>query len=82
MKYIIYNLQVNLFNQRKNKRFSYKSRFKDSKEMGSKGDLEAKWNEIKGNTKRRGNKLTSLPALIIILVSLFVLMYILNGYMK
>ena len=71
-----------MFNQRKNKRFSYKSRFQDSDEKKSKDDLEAKWNEIRGNTKRRGNILTSLPALIIILVSLFALIYILNGYIK
>jgi len=71
-----------LFNQRKNKRFSYKSRFQDSKEKESKDDLEAKWNEMRGNIKRRGSILTSLPALIIMLVSLFVLIYILNGYIK
>ncbi|BAO74364.1 hypothetical protein WPG_0134 [Winogradskyella sp. PG-2] len=37
---------------------------------------------MRGNTKRRGNILTSLPALIIFLASLFVLMYILNRYIK
>ncbi len=71
-----------MFNQRKNKRFSYKSRFKDSKEKESNDDLEAKWNEIRGNTKRRGNIFTSLPVLIIILASLFVLIYVLNGYIQ
>jgi hypothetical protein len=71
-----------LFNQRKNKRFSYKTRFQDSKKIESKDDFETKWNEVNGSNKRKGNVLTSLPALIIILVSLFVLMYILNGYMK
>ncbi len=82
MEYIIRNLKVNLFNQRRNKRFSYKSRFQDSKEIESKDDLEAKWNELRGNTKRNGNILTSLPALIIILASLIFLIYILNGYIK
>jgi len=71
-----------LFNQRRNKRFSYKSRFQDSKEIESKDDLEAKWNELRGNTKRKGNILTSFPALIIILASLIFLIYILNGYIK
>ncbi|MFT5215788.1 MAG: hypothetical protein ACI83H_000905 [Glaciecola sp.] len=71
-----------MFNQRKNKRFSYKTRFQDSKKIESKDDFETKWNEVNGSNKRKGNVLTSLPALIIILVSLFVLMYILNGYMK
>ncbi len=71
-----------MFNQRKNKRFNYKTRFQDSKEIESKDDFETKWNEVKGSTKRKGNVLTSLPALIIMLVSLFVLIYILDGYMK
>ncbi len=71
-----------MFQQRKNKRFSYKPRFQDSEEKESKDDFETKWNEIKSNGKKRGSILTSLPALIIMLVSLFVLIYILNGYIK
>ena len=75
-----------MFNQRKNKRFSYKTRFQDSNPDSyreeSKDDFETKWNEAKGTTKRKGNVFTSLPALIILLVSLFILIYILEGYMK
>jgi len=71
-----------LFNQRKNKRFSYKSRFQDSDEKESKADFEAKWNEAKESVKRKENVLTSLPVLILVLVSLFILIYILNGYIK
>ncbi len=75
-----------MLNQRKNKRFSYKPRFQDSESdshrEASRDDLETKWTKIRGNTKRKGNVLTSLPALIIMLVSLFVLMYILEGYIK
>jgi hypothetical protein len=71
-----------LFNQRKNKRFSYKSRFQDSKDIELKRDLETKCNDAKDSTKHKGHTLTSLPALIILLVSLFVLIYILEGYMK
>jgi len=75
-----------LFNQKKNKRFSYKPRFQDSvadsHREESKDDLERKWSEMKGNTKRKSNKLFSLPALIIMLIALFVLMYVLEGYMK
>ena len=71
-----------MFNQRKNKRFSYKSRFQDSDEKKSKADFEAKWNEAKGSVKRKENVLTSLPVLILVLVSLFILIYILNGYIK
>ena len=75
-----------MLNQRKNKRFSYKPRYQDSNtdryRKESKDDLEAKWNAMKGNTNRRGSIFTSLPFLIIFLVTLFVLMYILEGYIK
>ncbi len=71
-----------MFNQRKNKRFTYKHRDQDSDELKSKDDFDTKWNEVKGSTKRRENVLTSLPALIILLVSLFVLIYILEGYIN
>lgn len=75
-----------MFNQRKNKRFNYKTRFQDSNPDSireeSKDDFETKWNEAKGAAKRKGNVFTSLPGLIILLVSLFILIYILEGYMK
>lgn len=71
-----------MFNQRKNKSFGYKPRFQDSDEKESKDDFETKWNEVNGSTKRRSNILMSLPALIIMLVSLFVLLYILEGYIN
>ncbi|MBF8150718.1 hypothetical protein ITJ86_12470 [Winogradskyella sp. F6397] len=71
-----------MFQQRKNKRFSYKPRFQDSDDKASKEDFETKWNKVKGGGKKRGSVLTTLPALIIMLVLLFVLIYILNGYIK
>jgi len=71
-----------LLQQRKNKSFNYKPRFQDSKEIESKADFEAKWNKVKNSTKKRGSIFTSLPALLIMLVSLFILMYILEGYIK
>jgi len=71
-----------LFNQRKNKQFSYKPRFQGSESEKSKDDFESKWSEMKGGTKRKGSKLFSLPALILMLIALVVLMYILEGYIK
>ena len=71
-----------MFNQRKNKRFGYKPRFQDSKETESKDDLDTKWNEVRRDNKRQRNIFNSLPFLIAFLVSLFVLIYILNGYIK
>ncbi len=71
-----------MFNQRKNKRFSYRPRFQDSEEKKLKGDFETKWNDARGGTKRRGSRLSSLSGLILILVVIVVLMYILEGYMN
>lgn len=71
-----------MFKQRNNKRFSYKPRFNDSSEEKLKDSFEAKWNEARGKTKLRGSFLTSLPALILMLVAIVILMYILDGYMK
>ena len=71
-----------MFNQRQNKRFSYRPHSKDLKKKKLDNDLEAKWNEMRGHTKRKVSILTSMPALILILGAIFVLMYILNKYIK
>lgn len=71
-----------MFNQRQPRRFNYKTRLKDSETRESREELKAKWEEMRGNTKRKGSVLTSLPVLIIVLIFVFVLIYILNGYIK
>lgn len=71
-----------MFNQRQNRKFKYKTRFSESKKEESDKELKARWAELRGNSKRKGNFLTSLPALIIFLVMIFVLIYILDGYIK
>ena len=71
-----------MFKQRKNKRFSYKPRFQDSEDVKPKSDFESEWNEAKGDGKRRGSILTSLPGLLVMLILLFVIIYILEGYIK
>ena len=71
-----------MFNQRQPRRFNYKTRLKDSEKGESREELKAKWEQMRGNTNRKVSVLTSLPALIIFLVFVFVLIYILNGYIK
>lgn len=71
-----------MFQQRKNKRFSYQPRFQDSEEKESKYDFEAKWNKVNGKEKKGRKFLFSLPALIILLALIFVLIYVLEGYVK
>ncbi|MGJ8549157.1 hypothetical protein [Winogradskyella wichelsiae] len=71
-----------MFNQRKNKRFTYKSQLQDSDKSKSKDDFETLWNEANGGNKKHGSVLRTLPALIIILVLILVLIYVLNGYIE
>ena len=71
-----------MFNQRKPKRFNYKRKILDSKKSQSQEDLKAKWDEIRGNTKRKKSFFTSMPMLIVFLVFAFILIYVLNGYIK
>nr|WP_321243771.1 hypothetical protein [uncultured Psychroserpens sp.] len=69
-----------MFNQRKNKRFSYNPHSNGLSKKKSENDLEAKWDEIRGNTKRKSGFLNSMPVLILILGAIFGLIYILNRY--
>lgn len=71
-----------MFNQRQPRRFNIKSRLPDSKKTESREELKAKWEEMRGNGRKKNNFLTSLPMLVIFLVSVFVLIYILNGYIN
>jgi hypothetical protein len=80
LRYIICNSLSNLFNQKRNKRFNYNPQSDGLRKKKSENDIEAKWNQMRGNTKRRGSILTSMPALLIILGAIFVLIYILNRY--
>ncbi|WP_179351939.1 hypothetical protein [Winogradskyella vidalii] len=71
-----------MFKQRKNKRFTYKPRFQDSEETKLKDGLESKWSEVKGTSKRSGSQLNTLVVLVVMLFSIFILYYILEGYIK
>lgn len=71
---------MSLFKQRKNKSFNYRPRFQESNKIETKEEFEAKWNEVKETTKRRGSIFTTLPGLLIMLVAILILMYVLNTY--
>ncbi|MBT8245517.1 MAG: hypothetical protein HKP48_11600 [Winogradskyella sp.] len=71
-----------MFNQRQPRRFNIKSRLPDSKKTESREELKAKWEEMRGNSRNKSNFLTSLPMLLVFLVCVFVLIYILNGYIN
>ncbi|WP_431158555.1 hypothetical protein [Winogradskyella poriferorum] len=71
-----------MFKQKKNKKFSYKPRFDETQNGKSTSNFEAKWNDARRETQRRGSFLTSLPALLVMLIAIIVLMYILEGYIN
>lgn len=71
-----------MFNQRKPRRFGYGKKISEAKKSESREDFKAKWDEIRGNTKRKKSFFTSLPMLMVFLVFAFILIYILNGYIK
>ncbi|NQX85860.1 MAG: hypothetical protein HRT67_08135 [Flavobacteriaceae bacterium] len=67
------------FQQRKNKRFNYKSRHSSNLEQHGKQDFANKWSEsrtINSNSKRKG---LSLKALILLLVLLLIGIYFLES---
>ena len=71
-----------MFNQRKHKDFNYRPRFQDSEAKKATEDFKSKWEDIKPTSKRKGSICTSFPVLVIMLIAIFVLIYILNGYIK
>jgi hypothetical protein len=71
-----------MFNQRKPRRFNYGRKISDSKKTQSREDFKAKWDEIRGSTKRKKSFFTSMPMLVAFLVFTLILIYVLNGYIK
>ena len=71
-----------MFNQRQNRKFNYKTRFSETKEDDLDKELRDKWDELRKNSKRKGNFLTSFPLLVLFLIIAFVLIYILNTYIN
>lgn len=71
---------MSFLKQRKNKRFSYNPRYQREQQETRKDNFESKWLETRLSDKRKGNKLTSLPVLVILIVMVLILMYVLNSY--
>lgn len=72
---------MNLFKQRKNKRFTYTPRhLKNKDEEEKQHSLEAQWNDLKATNKRKSSFLTSPTFLVLFLIAVIVLMYVLGRY--
>lgn len=68
-----------MFKQRKNKRFNYKPRH-TNEEAKKKETLEAQWQRIKIENKRKTTVFNSISFLILVLIAVLVLSYILGSY--
>lgn len=75
-----FNFTVNLFNQRRNKTFSYKPKHQREQEQIEKEALSSKWDDIRGTSKRKGSFFSSLTAMVLFLIAVLVLLYILGSY--
>jgi len=71
---------VTLFKQRKNRQFHYKPRFLKDDQEKSEHSLKSQWQEVKTSSKRKRSIFTSLPFLVLFLITILVLLYILNQY--
>jgi len=71
---------VKLFEQRKNKRFNYTPRHRHENEDNSERSLESQWDEVKKTNKRKSSVFTTLPFLVLFLITVLVLLYILSRY--
>lgn len=71
---------MKLFEQRKNKRFNYTPRHSQEQENESVHSLESQWNEVKQANTRKSRKITSLPFLVLFLITILVVLYILSTY--
>ncbi len=71
---------MNLFNQRRNKSFSYTPKHQREQEQTEKEALTSKWDAIRGTSKRKGSFLSSLTVMVLFLIAILVLLYILSSY--
>ncbi len=71
---------MNLFKQRKNKRFTYTPRHQKENESDDTRNLEAQWEEVKSLNKRKQKRFITLPLLVLFLIAILVIWYILSRY--
>ncbi len=71
---------VNLFKQRKNKRFTYTPRHLKENETDDTKSLESQWKDAKSLNKRKTNPFATLPFLVLFLIAILIVLYILSRY--
>ncbi len=71
---------MTLFKQRQNKKFNYTPRFAKNGDDKICSSLESQWKGVKASTKRKRSVFTSLPFLVLFLITVLIVLYILNQY--
>jgi len=69
-----------MFKQRKNRQFQYRPRFQDNKQDNDERNLESQWKDMKTSSKRKRRIFTSLPFLVLFLITVLILFYFLTQY--
>lgn len=71
---------MNLFKQRKNKKFSYTPRHQRAFEQNQEEDITSKWKEMKRSSNQKGSSFSRLPIMVLFLIAVLILLYILGRY--
>jgi len=71
---------VTLFKQRPNKKFNYTPRYAKNGDDKNSSSLESQWKGVKTSAKRKRIVFTSLPFLVLFLITVLIVLYILNQY--
>ena len=69
-----------MFKQRKNRQFRYSPRFSEEEREKPQRSLESQWKEMKASSKRKRHIFTSLPFLVLFLITVLIIIYVLNQY--
>jgi len=69
-----------MFGQRKNKKFHYAPRFQKDAAENEMQNFESQWKAMKSTSKRKQNLLTSLPFLVLFLITVLIVFYLLTQY--
>lgn len=75
-----------MFKQKKPRRFNYKPQYHKDGKLEPEDDLQSRWEAIRDEVRHKTNRNVAKPlplrTLLIMLVALFVVLYILEGYIK
>ena len=71
---------MGLFKQRNIRKFHYAQRFHKEEHENHERSLESQWQKIRSSNKRKRSFLTSVPFLVLFLISVLIVWYLLSQY--